>query len=218
VQFFDRTQNRAGLAEFDPAQLGRQFHPPSVQLAVFGEVDEADAVTVTAFFLEAGPLRLQLGIKTPLPGRVQILQFLLQVIGIGLFQPFRLRLPLPCRDPLGHRLVAWDALILGQIGVIAPCQGLVPDEACMPDQHAQTRILFRVHTETELETLAYDHETIIAQYTVQNDSIGRLTAAQHSPHTFIGVGTLRKWGWPAGSGPYLHAARQDAIRYPDHHP
>jgi hypothetical protein len=63
----------------------------------------------------------------------------------------------------------------------------------MPDQHAQTRILFRVHIETELETLAYDHETIIPQYTVQNDSIGRLAAAPH--HTFIGVGTLRILGW-----------------------
>jgi hypothetical protein len=65
----------------------------------------------------------------------------------------------------------------------------------MPDQNAQARILFRVHIETELETLADNHETIIAQYTVQNDSTGRLAAAPHSPHTFIGVGTLRKWGW-----------------------
>src|SRR5690554_4718355 len=77
---FDRTQNRAGLAEFDPAQLGWQLYPPAVQLAVFGEVDEADAVAVTALFLEAWPLCLQLGIETALPGRVQILQLLLQVI------------------------------------------------------------------------------------------------------------------------------------------
>jgi hypothetical protein len=62
----------------------------------------------------------------------------------------------------------------------------------MPDQHAQTRILIRADIETELETLADNHETIIAQYTVQNDSIGRLAAA---PHTFIGVGTLRILGW-----------------------
>jgi hypothetical protein len=51
----------------------------------------------------------------------------------------------------------------------------------MPDQHAQTRILFRADIETELETLAYHHKVIIARLAVYNDSIGRLAAAPHYP-------------------------------------
>src|SRR5690554_2996139 len=190
---FDYADNRAGLAKFDPAQLGRQLHPPTVKLAVFGEVDEADAVAVTAFFLKAGAFSGQLGIEKTLPGRVQILQLLLQVIGIGLCQPLCLRLLLPSRDPLGHRLIARHALILSSIGVIAPCQCLVPDKTCMPDQYAQTRILVGGHIETEFETLAYHHKTMIALFTVYNDSTSRLTAAPHSPHTCIGVGTCGFW-------------------------
>ena len=112
MQFLIVPTIRAGLPKLDPAQLRWQLHPPTVQLAAFGEVDEAYAVTVTRLFLEAGQLRLQLGIETALPGGIQILEFLLQVIVISLFQPLRFRLSLPRRDSLGHRLIARHALIL----------------------------------------------------------------------------------------------------------
>ncbi|QQA60942.1 hypothetical protein JC965_25385 [Aeromonas caviae] len=78
--------NWLGLTELDPRQPGRQLHATLFKAAILVEVDEPDSVAVVAFFLEYGCLGGEFLIKAAHPRAMQILELLLEVVGICLGQ------------------------------------------------------------------------------------------------------------------------------------
>ena len=156
----DGADDLAGFAEAHPAESGWQLHPPIVDLAVFLEVDEPNAVSGLALFLEARALRAFHLLEIPLPGGIQVFELLLQVVGVGLFQPFGVRLPLPGRDPLGHRLIPRHVLAFGIRCLIALRQGLVPDKPGVTTEHPQAGTLRVSGIQSEFEALAYNHRSV----------------------------------------------------------
>jgi len=136
---FDGAEDFARLAKCDPAKPGRQLYSPPFQLAVFVKIHEADAVARTALLLEARALCVTHFLEIPLPGGIQVFEFLLEVVGVGFFEPLRFSVFFPARHPLRHRLVARNELTFGLSRFIAQCQRLIPHKPSMTAQHPQAR-------------------------------------------------------------------------------